>query len=113
MSISAPLAVTMMIGTVERARIDAADVDPRHLGQHQVEQDEVGRHLVEELQRLLPVAGHGHLESLVAEADDQRVDEGLLVLGQQDADRAGRPAAGPVRAHGGHGARSAGAAGRG
>ena len=65
-----------------------ADVDARQLGQHEVQQQDVGHGLVEELQGLVAVAGHGDPEALVGQADDQRLNEGLLVLGQQDLDRA-------------------------
>ena len=73
-----------------------ADVDARQPGQHQVEQDQVGLVGGEEPQRLVAVAGHGHVEALAGQADDQRVDERLVVLGQQhlglcDSGRRARP----------------------
>ena len=80
MSISVPFAVTMMIGTVESRPDRPADVDPRQLREHDVEQDEVRLDLFELRQCLGPVAGDGDLESLACETDDQSVDEGLLVL---------------------------------
>ena len=81
MSISAPLAVTMMIGTFDFVRSCAADVDARHLRQHHVEQHEVG--LVQRRTRRGPRRRRGRpgdVEALAAQADGERLDEGLLVL---------------------------------
>ena len=60
-----------------------AHVDARQPGQHQVEQDQVGFDGGEQPQRLVAVTGHGHVEALAGQPDDQGVDEGLVVLGQQ------------------------------
>src|ERR1700677_255743 len=61
----------------------AAHVDPREPGQHEVEQHQVGIDRGEEPEGLVAVAGHGHIEALAGEPDDQRVDERLVVLGQE------------------------------
>ena len=84
MSISAPLAVTMMIGTFERRPELAAHVDARHLGQHDVEQHEVGLDGVEDVERLGAVAGHLHAEALSLQPDGEGLDEGVLVLDDED-----------------------------
>ncbi len=83
MSISVPLAVTMMIGTVEWAADRPAHVDARQAGQHQVEEDQIGLHFGEEAERLGPVDGDGHVEALAGQTDDQCVHERLVVLGQE------------------------------
>ena len=85
MSISAPLAVTMMIGTLRPGAELAAHVDARHLGQHDVEQHEVGAHGVEEVERLGAVAGDLHAEALALQPDGEGLDEGVLVLDDEDA----------------------------
>ena len=95
MSISVPLAVTMMMGTCERARMVRHTSMPDILGSMRSSRRMSGVRLLEELQRLVAVAGHGDPEALVGQSDHQRLDEGLLVLGQQHLDRAfargGRP----------------------
>ena len=63
-----------------------AHVDAGHLGQHQVQQEDVGIGLLVEAQRLGPVARHDDPEPLVGQSDDQGVDEGLLVLRQEHPD---------------------------
>jgi len=40
----------------------------------------------EESDGLLPVSSDGHVEAFAVETDCQRVDEGLLVLDEQDVD---------------------------
>ena len=87
MSISEPLAVTMMIGTFDRVPQLAAHVDARDLRQHHVEQDEVGPHGVEQVERLGAVAGDLHPEPLALQPDGQGLDEGLLVLDDEDRGR--------------------------
>ena len=57
MSISLPLAVTMMIGTDERRRSSRHTSMPDTFGQHHVEQHEVGAHGVEHVEGLGAVAG--------------------------------------------------------
>ena len=64
MSISEPLAVTMMIGTFDRLRSSRHTSMPETFGQHDVEQHEVGLDVVEQVERLGAVAGHLHLEAL-------------------------------------------------
>jgi len=69
------------------ARADlAADVESRHLGQHEIEQHEVEGLLREERDGLLAVARDGDVEALAVETDRQRVDERLLVLDEQEVD---------------------------
>ncbi len=87
MSISVPLAVTMMIGTCESGRMARHTSTPDILGKHDVEQHEIRFEGVEHGQRLGPVAGDGDVEALAPEPDDERVDEGLLVLGHEDRHR--------------------------
>ena len=84
MSISAPLAVTMMIGTWLLLADLAAHVDARDPGQHHVEQHEVGLDRVEEVEGLRAVARHLDAEALASQPDGQGLDEGLLVLDDQD-----------------------------
>ncbi len=62
----------------------AAHVDARDLGEHHVEQHEVGLHGVEHVERLGPVAGDLHAEALPLEPDGEGLDEGVLVLDDQD-----------------------------
>ena len=64
MSISEPLAVTMMIGTFELLRSSRHTSMPETFGQHDVEQHEVGRDGVEQVERLGAVAGDLHPEPL-------------------------------------------------
>ena len=42
--------------------------------------------VVEQRHRLLAVTRDGHVEALAVETDGQSVDEGLLVLDEQDVD---------------------------
>ena len=63
---------------------DAADLDPRQLGEHQVEQDEV-RALGTELdQRLAAVGGRHDPESVGLERVDERLAKGRLVVDDED-----------------------------
>ena len=63
---------------------DAADLDARQLGQHQVEQDEV-RALGTELgQGLAAVGGGDDPESVGFERVDQRLAQGGLVVDDED-----------------------------
>ena len=73
-----------MIGTFDLRPQLAADVDARHLGQHHVEQHEVGADGVEQVEGLGAVAGDLHPEALAGEADGQGVDEAVLVLDDED-----------------------------
>ena len=83
MSISPPLAVTMMIGTDDRRRSSRHTSMPETFGQHHVEQHEVGPDGVEQVERLGAVAGHLHAEALALQADGEGLDEGVLVLDHQ------------------------------
>ena len=76
-----------MIGTRDRVRNLPADVDARQLGQHHVEQHQIGPHRVEDVHRLDPVAGHLDQEALAFQPDDQGLDEGLLVLDDEHGGR--------------------------
>ncbi len=62
----------------------AADVDAVHLGQHHVQQHEVGAGGVEDVQSLGAVARHLDEEALALQTDDEGFDEGLLVLDDED-----------------------------
>ena len=81
MSISAPLAVTMMIGTWLRLRSCRHTSMPLSLRQHHVEQHEVGLHDVEALQapRTRRSTATTRKPSRV-KPDRQRLDEARLVL---------------------------------
>ena len=85
MSISSDFAVSMMIGTDERAPQAPADLQAVHPGHHHVEHDEVEGLLGEAVERLAAV---GRLDDLVAVAlqreREQRLDR-LLVVHEQDA----------------------------
>ena len=65
----------------------AAHVDPRHAGKPDVEQDQVGLAAVEELEPLDAVPGHLDQEPFPLQAHRERLDEGLLVLNDQDGGR--------------------------
>ena len=80
MSTSESRAVTMMIGTGLRLAHLLADLDPGLVGEHDVEQDEVGVHPVEEAQRLVAVAGRLDREALAGQPRGQRLAVGLLVV---------------------------------
>jgi hypothetical protein len=90
-SISVPLAVTMMMGTRERVRMARHTSMPDILGSIRSSRRMSGSVSSIEAQRLGAVAGHDDPEPLVGQADDQRVDEGLLVLGQEHPDGPVRP----------------------
>ena len=86
MSTSSLLALTMMIGTSLEARNLSDRRQPRHLGQHQIEQHEVERLFAEKGDGLLSIASDRHVETLAVEADGQRIDEGLFILDEQNID---------------------------
>ncbi len=85
MSISVPLAVTMMIGTDERARMDRQTSMPDNLGSMRSSRTRSGSISSKSWRASAPSRATVDPEALAAQADDQGVDEGLLVLGQQDA----------------------------
>ena len=68
----------------DRHRLQAAhlltDLDPGLVGEHDVEQHEIGMHAVEEVQRLVPVAGGLDAESLSGQARGESLTVGLLVV---------------------------------
>ena len=82
-----------------------ADLDAGLVGQHDVEQDEVGVDPVEEAQRLVAVAGRLDGEALAGQARGQRLAVRLLVVDDEDerpvvpgrARRAGAGRWSPVR----------------
>ena len=84
MSISSDFAVSMMIGTAERARMPPAHLEAVDLRQHQVEHDEVERLLGEAVERLLAVAGRDHLVAVALERERQQGLDRLLVVDEQD-----------------------------
>ena len=57
---------------------------PEIFGSIRSEKDQVRVTVGEHLERLRAVSGHADLEALVGEPDGERVDEGLLVLDEQD-----------------------------
>ena len=61
----------------------AADVDATQLGQHHVQQHEIGLHLVEAAQRFGAVGGHLHVEPFLGQADGEDFHIALLVLNDQ------------------------------
>ena len=80
MSTSESRAVTMMIGHGLEAAHLLADLDAGLVGQHDVEQHEIGVDAVEETQRLVPVAGRLDREALAGQPRRQRLTVGLLVV---------------------------------
>ncbi len=88
MSISVPLAVTMMIGTAERARIERHTSMPDILGSIRSKRTRSGS---SRRRAAGPPGHHGrqYLEAFVAQPHDQGVDERLLILGQKDVEGAG------------------------
>ena len=60
-----------------------ADVDATDLGQHHIQQNDVGLHDVESGKRLGPVDGHLDSEAFTGEPDDERLDVARLVLDNQ------------------------------
>ena len=75
MSISAPLAVTMMIGTWLRLRNCRHTSMPAHAGQHDVEQHEVGLDDVEAVERFEAVGRDLDAEAFTLEADREGLHE--------------------------------------
>ena len=75
----------MMIGTVLRARICAADVEAVHLGQHHVEHDEVEVVLAQAVERLAAVERRHDLVALLAQGIGQQLLNRVLVVDEQDA----------------------------
>ena len=63
---------------------DPADLDARELGQHQVEQDEVGAIGAEAVERLASVGGGDDAEALRLERLDERLAKGRLVVDDED-----------------------------
>ena len=72
-----------MIGTGFSAHL-LADLDARLVGQHDVEQDQVGVDPVEQAQCLVPVARALHGEALAGEPRGQGLAIALLVVHHQD-----------------------------
>ena len=84
MSTSESRAVTMMIGTGLRLRICWQISMPGLVGQHDVEQHEVGVDAMEETERLVSVAGRLDREALAGQSRGQRLPVGLLVVDDED-----------------------------
>ena len=80
MSTSESLAVSMMIGTVERVRISRHTSVPGMPGEHQVEQDQVGAAPVELGERGRAVRGDGDVVALALEQEGERLAERVLRL---------------------------------
>ena len=67
---------------LQRAHL-LAQLDPRQIGQHHVQQDQVGMDPVEEPQRLVPVPGALDGEALAVQTRGQRLAVRLLVVDHQ------------------------------
>ena len=74
----------MTIGTPGLGPDDAAHLDPGQLGEHQVEQDEVGPFGAERDERLATVRGGDHPEAVGLERVDERFAQGGLVVDDED-----------------------------
>ena len=85
MSISSDLAVSMMIGTEERARKRRHTSRPSILRQHHVEHDEVERLLGEARERLAAVGRLHHLVAVALQRERQQRLDRLLVVDEEDA----------------------------
>ena len=70
----------MMIGTFDLARISRQTSMPDTLGQHHVEQHEIGLDGVEQVERLRRRRGRPARGTLRGEADGEGVDEAVLVF---------------------------------
>ena len=62
----------------------AADLQPGDLGKHDVEENEVGLHLVETIEGLGAIDGNDDFEPFAAQADRQCLDEARLVLDDEN-----------------------------
>ena len=78
-------ALTTMIGTVERARIAAADIGAVQVGQAEVEHDQIGRLVVERRESGRPGALVPHLVRRTGQRVDDAGGDGGVVFDQQDA----------------------------
>ena len=85
MSISSVLAVSMMIGTVLRARICAAHVEAVQPRQHHVQHHEVEAVLAQPVERLASVERRDHVVALLAQRVGEQLLDGQLVVHEQDA----------------------------
>ena len=83
-------AVTMMIGTMLRARMRAADVEALDVGQAEVEQHEVGLVALERGQPAATVLGLLHLVALVLERHADGQTDLVVVFDEQDSVHAPR-----------------------
>ncbi len=68
-----------------RAAELAADLEPVHLGQHEVQDDEVGRLGGDPLQRGAPVADHLGLMPVPGQVAGDDVGQRLVVVDDEDA----------------------------
>ena len=102
MSTSESRAVTMMIGHRLEAPHLLADFDPRLVGEHDIEQDEVRVHSMEQPEGFVAVAGRLDREALAGQPRGQRLAIGLLVVDHQDQGPVvpGRAGLGGPAAHG-------------
>ncbi len=62
----------------------AADLEPVHLGQHQVEQYQIRRRGLGLPQRIRPAPGLGDLVTVALQVEDEQVPDIGLVLDDQD-----------------------------
>ena len=81
---SSPRAVSITIGTCERERSSRRDLVAGAVGEHQVEEHEVGLDLAGLLDRLGDGAGLLGVEALALERRGERLDDRALVLDEQD-----------------------------
>ena len=94
MSISLPLAVTMMIGTDDRRRISRHTSMPETFGSITSSSTRSGRTASNTSSASAPSRGHLHAEALPLQPDGEGLDEGVLVLDHQDGGIGG--AHGPI-----------------
>ena len=76
--------MSMTIGTPGFGPDDPADLDPRELREHQVQEDEVRALGPEQRQRLASVGRRDDAEPVGLEGIDQRLAEGRLVVHDED-----------------------------
>ena len=86
MSTSSPLALTMMMGTSLVARIARQTSSPESFGSIRSSKTDVVVALREQRQSLLAVTGDRDVKALAIQSDGQRVEEGLLVLDDEDVE---------------------------
>ena len=84
MSVSSSRAVSISTGTGPVGLDAAADLQPVEPGQHDVEHDEVGPHLLGEIDRLGTVASYRDVETLRPQPRRHGFEDRRLVVDHQD-----------------------------